>query len=344
MAIKKGLGKGLDALLGDYQQPPEESVKEIDVNLIDTNSSQPRKSFDKEKLDELANSIKNHGIVQPIVVRRTGERYTIVAGERRYRAARIAGLNKVPVVVKDMDDYQVMEVALIENIQREDLNPIEEATAIRFLMVQNDLTQEEVAERLAKSRPSIANTLRLLNLPEEIQQYLKDGKLQSGHAKVILSLPEKPMQFRLADRIAEGGVSVREAERLAKAMLQPGREKKKPEQPADTDLKFAEDRLRDRLGTKVSIQGSQSKGKVIIEYYSRDELNGIYDILIRESGREKKKPEQPADTDLKFAEDRLRDRLGTKVSIQGSQSKGKVIIEYYSRDELNGIYDILIRE
>ena len=282
MAIKKGLGKGLDALLGDYQQPPEESVKEIDVNLIDTNSSQPRKSFDKEKLDELANSIKNHGIVQPIVVRRTGERYTIVAGERRYRAARIAGLNKVPVVVKDMDDYQVMEVALIENIQREDLNPIEEATAIRFLMVQNDLTQEEVAERLAKSRPSIANTLRLLNLPEEIQQYLKDGKLQSGHAKVILSLPEKPMQFRLADRIAEGGVSVREAERLAKAMLQPGREKKKPEQPADTDLKFAEDRLRDRLGTKVSIQGSQSKGKVIIEYYSRDELNGIYDILIRE--------------------------------------------------------------
>ena len=255
MAIKKGLGKGLDALLGDYQQPPEESVKEIDVNLIDTNSSQPRKSFDKEKLDELANSIKNHGIVQPIVVRRTGERYTIVAGERRYRAARIAGLNKVPVVVKDMDDYQVMEVALIENIQREDLNPIEEATAIRFLMVQNDLTQEEVAERLAKSRPSIANTLRL---------------------------PEKPMQFRLADRIAEGGVSVREAERLAKAMLQPGREKKKPEQPADTDLKFAEDRLRDRLGTKVSIQGSQSKGKVIIEYYSRDELNGIYDILIRE--------------------------------------------------------------
>ena len=158
MAIKKGLGKGLDALLGDYQQPPEESVKEIDVNLIDTNSSQPRKSFDKEKLDELANSIKNHGIVQPIVVRRTGERYTIVAGERRYRAARIAGLNKVPVVVKDMDDYQVMEVALIENIQREDLNPIEEATAIRFLMVQNDLTQEEVAERLAKSRPSAFST------------------------------------------------------------------------------------------------------------------------------------------------------------------------------------------
>ncbi|MDY4397658.1 MAG: ParB/RepB/Spo0J family partition protein, partial [Eubacteriales bacterium] len=259
MAIKKGLGKGLDALLGDYQQPPQENVKEVDVYLIDTNSSQPRKSFDKEKLDELANSIKNHGIVQPIVVRRTGERYTIVAGERRYRAARIAGLDKVPVVVKDMDDYQVMEVALIENIQREDLNPIEEATAIRFLMDQNDLTQEEVAERLAKSRPSIANTLRLLNLPEEIQQYLKDGKLQPGHAKVILSLPEKPMQFQLADRIAEGGVSVREAERLAKAMLQPGREKKKPEQPVDTDLKFAEDRLRDRLGTKVSIQGSQSK-------------------------------------------------------------------------------------
>ena len=253
MALKKGLGKGLDALLGDYQQPPEESVIEIDVN-----------------------------IVQPIVVRRTGDRYTIVAGERRYRAARIAGLNKVPVVIKDMNDYEVMEVALIENIQREDLNPIEQAAAIRFLMDQNDLTQEEVAERLAKSRPSIANTLRLLNLPEEIQQYLREGRLQSGHAKVILSLPEKPMQFQLADRIAEGGISVREAERLAKAMTKPAHEKKKPEQPVDTDLRFAQDRLRDRLGTRVSIQGSQSRGKVIIEYYSSDELNGIYDILIRE--------------------------------------------------------------
>lgn len=282
MAVKKGLGKGLDALLGDYQQPPEDSVKEIDVNLIDTNSSQPRKSFDKEKLYELASSVKTHGIVQPIVVRRSGDRYTIVAGERRYRAARIAGLERVPVVIREMDDYEVMEVALIENIQREDLNPIDQAAAIRFLMDQNDLTQEEVAERLSKSRPSIANSLRLLNLPEEIQQYLKDGRIQSGHAKVILSLPEKPLQFQLADRITEGGISVREAERIAKAMLQPAREKKKPERPVDTDLKFAEDSLRERLGTRVSIQGSQTKGRVIIEYYSRDELNGIYDILIRE--------------------------------------------------------------
>lgn len=282
MAMKKGLGKGLDALLGDYQQPPQDSVLQVDVNLIDTNSSQPRKSFDKEKLYELSGSIKNHGIVQPIIVRSSGERYTIVAGERRYRAARMAGLDKVPVVVKDMDDYQVMEVSLIENIQREDLNPIDEAAAIRFLMDQQDLTQEEVAERLAKSRPSIANSLRLLNLPQEIQQYLKEGRIQTGHAKVILSLPEKPMQFQLADRIAEGGVSVREAERIAKAMLQPPKGKRKAERPVDTDLRFAEDRLRERLGTKVSIQGSQSKGKVVIEYYSRDELSGIYDILIRE--------------------------------------------------------------
>ena len=281
----KGLGKGLAALLGDdvIDSQEEKSSLFLPISQVESCASQPRKQFDPESLADLADSIREHGIIQPLTVRKLQSGYyQIIAGERRWRAARMAGLTQVPAIIIEADDRKAMELAMIENLQREDLNPIEEATAIRFLMVQNDLTQEEVAERLAKSRPSIANTLRLLNLPEEIQQYLKDGKLQSGHAKVILSLPEKPMQFRLADRIAEGGVSVREAERLAKAMLQPGREKKKPEQPADTDLKFAEDRLRDRLGTKVSIQGSQSKGKVIIEYYSRDELNGIYDILIRE--------------------------------------------------------------
>lgn len=281
MAMKKGLGKGLDALLGDYEEQ-QSSVMEVDVNQIDTNASQPRKSFDKEKLEELAASIRNHGIVQPIVVRKAGERYTIIAGERRYRAARLAGLSTVPVVVREMDDYEVMEVALIENIQRENLNPIEEATAIRFIMDQNDMTQEEVAARLAKSRPSIANTLRLLNLPWEVQELLKEDKLQTGHAKVILSLPERYMQVELADRIAKGGVSVREAERIAKSMTKPREEKKKPERPLDTDLGFAENSLRERLGTKVTIQGTQEKGKVIIEYYSRAELTGIYDILIRE--------------------------------------------------------------
>ena len=281
MAMKKGLGKGLDALLGDYEEQ-QSSVMEVDVNQIDTNASQPRKSFDKEKLEELAASIRNHGIVQPIVVRKAGDRYTIIAGERRYRAARLAGLSTVPVVVREMDDYEVMEVALIENIQREDLNPIEEATAIRFIMDQNDMTQEEVAARLAKSRPSIANTLRLLNLPWEVQELLKEDKLQTGHAKVILSLPERYMQVELADRIAKGGVSVREAERIAKSMTKPREEKKKPERPLDTDLGFAENSLRERLGTKVTIQGTQEKGKVIIEYYSRAELTGIYDILIRE--------------------------------------------------------------
>ncbi len=279
--MKKGLGKGLDALLGDYEEQ-QSSVMEVDVNQIDTNASQPRKSFDKEKLEELAASIKNHGIVQPIVVRKAGDRYTIIAGERRYRAARLAGLSTVPVVVREMDDYEVMEVALIENIQRENLNPIEEATAIRFIMDQNDMTQEEVAARLAKSRPSIANTLRLLNLPWEVQELLKEDKLQTGHAKVILSLPERYMQVELADRIAKGGVSVREAERIAKSMTKPREEKKKPERPLDTDLGFAENSLRERLGTKVTIQGTQEKGKVIIEYYSRAELTGIYDILIRE--------------------------------------------------------------
>ena len=166
MAMKKGLGRGLDALLGDYTAAPPEGVRQTDVYLIDTNADQPRKTFDEEKLRELADSIARHGMVQPIIVRQNGERFVIVAGERRFRAARMAGLTQVPVIVKALDDAEVMEVALIENLQRENLNPIEEAAAIRFLMEQHDLTQEEVAKRLAKSRPAIANSLRLLNLDE----------------------------------------------------------------------------------------------------------------------------------------------------------------------------------
>lgn len=176
MAMKKGLGRGLDALLGDYTAAPPEGVRQTDVYLIDTNADQPRKTFDEEKLRELADSIARHGMVQPIIVRQNGERFVIVAGERRFRAARMAGLTQVPVIVKALDDAEVMEVALIENLQRENLNPIEEAAAIRFLMEQHDLTQEEVAKRLAKSRPAIANSLRLLNLDDGVQDYVREGK------------------------------------------------------------------------------------------------------------------------------------------------------------------------
>ncbi len=279
MAMKKGLGRGLDALLGDYTQPTPEGVQELDIHLIDTNAGQPRKDFDQEKLQELADSIRQHGVVQPILLRQNGERYVIVAGERRFRAARLAGLEKVPAIVKDLDEAQVMEVALIENLQREDLNPIEEAAAIRFLMQQHDLTQEEVSKRLSKSRPAIANSLRLLTLPEPVQAYLRNGKLQAGHARALAGLQDPEAQAVLADKIVGEGLSVRAAESLAREQGQkPPRQKKEP--PAtDPDLAAAETSLREWLGTKVSIQGSSQRGRIIIEYYNAELLQGIYDLL-----------------------------------------------------------------
>ena len=279
MAMKKGLGRGLDALLGDYTQPTPEGVQELDIHLIDTNAGQPRKDFDQEKLQELADSIRQHGVVQPILLRQNGERYVIVAGERRFRAARLAGLDQVPAIVKDLDEAQVMEVALIENLQREDLNPIEEAAAIRFLMQQHDLTQEEVSKRLSKSRPAIANSLRLLTLPEPVQAYLRNGKLQAGHARALAGLQDPEAQAVLADKIVGEGLSVRAAESLAREQGQkPPRQKKEP--PAtDPDLAAAEASLREWLGTKVSIQGSSQRGRIIIEYYNAELLQGIYDLL-----------------------------------------------------------------
>lgn len=279
MAMKKGLGRGLDALLGDYTQPTPEGVQELDIHLIDTNAGQPRKDFDQEKLQELADSIRQHGVVQPIILRQKGERYVIVAGERRFRAARLAGLEKVSAIVKDLDEAQVMEVALIENLQREDLNPIEEAAAIRFLMQQHDLTQEEVSKRLSKSRPAIANSLRLLTLPEPVQAYLRNGKLQAGHARALAGLQDPEAQAVLADKIVGEGLSVRAAESLAREQGQkPPRQKKEP--PAtDPDLAAAEASLREWLGTKVSIQGSSQRGRIVIEYYNAELLQGIYDLL-----------------------------------------------------------------
>lgn len=279
MAMKKGLGRGLDALLGDYTQPTPEGVQQVDIRRIDTNAGQPRKDFDHEKLQELADSIRQHGVVQPILLRQNGERYVIVAGERRFRAARLAGLEKVPAIVKDLDEAQVMEVALIENLQREDLNPIEEAAAIRFLMQQHDLTQEEVSRRLSKSRPAIANSLRLLTLPEPVQAYLRNGKLQAGHARALAGLQDPEAQAVLADKIVGEGLSVRAAESLAREQGQkPPRQKKEP--PAtDPDLAAAEASLREWLGTKVSIQGSSQRGRIVIEYYNAELLQGIYDLL-----------------------------------------------------------------
>lgn len=229
-----------------------------------------------------------HGVVQPILVRPNGVRFTIIAGERRFRAARMAGLTHVPVVVRDMEDSAVLEVALVENLQREDLNPIEEAAGIRFLMQQHDLTQEEVSSRLGKSRPAIANSLRLLNLPESVQTLLRDGKLLPGHARALVTIKDASVQEALAKKISEEGLSAREAEARAKAAAEynsPDIEKRAPRKEklnADADLAEAEARLREKLATKVSILGSQNNGKLIIDYFSKEDLNLLYDLLMQE--------------------------------------------------------------
>lgn len=290
MAMKKGLGRGLDALLGDYTAAPPEGVRQTDVYLIDTNADQPRKTFDEEKLKELADSIARHGMVQPIIVRQNGERFVIVAGERRFRAARLAGLTQVPVIVKALDDAEVMEVALIENLQRENLNPIEEAAAIRFLMEQHDLTQEEVAKRLAKSRPAITNSLRLLNLDDGVQDYVREGKLSAGAARALVAVKDARKQRTLAQEASLRGLSVREVERRAHAANNEEEIRRmKAEQKAEAtrgcssnDLYAAQEQLRERLGTRVAINGTEEQGKLVIEYYSRDMLEGLYELLMRQ--------------------------------------------------------------
>jgi ParB family chromosome partitioning protein len=290
MAMKKGLGRGLDALLGDYTAAPPEGVRQTDVYLIDTNADQPRKTFDEEKLKELADSIARHGMVQPIIVRQNGERFVIVAGERRFRAARLAGLTQVPVIVKALDDAEVMEVALIENLQRENLNPIEEAAAIRFLMEQHDLTQEEVAKRLAKSRPAITNSLRLLNLDDGVQDYVREGKLSAGAARALVAVKDARKQRTLAQEASLRGLSVREVERRAHAANNEEEIRRmKAEQKAEAtrgcssnDLYAAQEQLRERLGTRVAINGTEEQGKLVIEYYSKDMLEGLYELLMRQ--------------------------------------------------------------
>lgn len=286
--MKTGLGRGLDALLDpltDISIEEEEkngSVLEINVRDIDTNREQPRKSFDTDALNELAASIKQHGIVQPLIVKKNGSRYTIVAGERRFRAARIAGLQQVPVITVDYDEEKMREVALIENIQRENLNPIEEAAAIKFLMQQHDMTQEEVSERIGKSRPAVANSLRLLNLPENVLDMVKDGRLSAGHGRAIAGVLEKDKQTLLAEESIRMGYSVRSLESRIKNMesgkiKKPAAKKDTVQTPAIAD---AEKNFREKLSTKVKITGDEKKGKITIEYFSKEDLQHIYECII----------------------------------------------------------------
>ena len=278
------LGKGLDSLFGSYESQENDVVRMISVNLIDNNPEQPRKQFNEEKLNELAESIRQHGIVQPLIVKKNGERYVIIAGERRFRAARIAELGEVPAIVRDMDGREVMEVALIENIQRENLNPIEEAAAIRFLMKEHDLTQDEVAKRLSKSRPAIANSVRLLQLPETVQEYLRAGKLMPGHARVLASIEDEALLEKTAEKCAEGGWSVRETEEQVKKAITLAELHKRPRRAKrlSNDLAAARNDLREKLGTKVDIQGDETRGKIIIEYFSDEGLQAVYEAIMGE--------------------------------------------------------------
>ena len=274
MAKKSALGKGLGALIPEAEE--QRNVQEADINKLYPNEEQPRKKFDEEKINALAESIKAHGIIQPIIVKKEGEFYKIIAGERRWRAAKVAGLKKVPIVEKELSQREIMEISLIENIQREDLNPVEEALAYKRLMEEFKLTQEEIAERVGKSRPAIANSLRILNLDERVLNYIINGNLSEGHGKIIVSIEDKELQFNIAKKVVEEGLNVRQTEKLVKEILENKKERKKKKEVHYRDV---EEKLQSFFGTKVKINNGKNKGKIEIEYYSDTDLQRILELL-----------------------------------------------------------------
>ena len=280
--MKKGLGRGLDALISSANTLNEgRSIVEIRLNEVEPNIEQPRKVFDQEKLETLAESIKEHGVVQPIIVRKEGSRYIIVAGERRWRASKLAGLKTIPVIIKDLSTREVMEIALIENLQREDLNPIEEAEAYQKLMEEYEMTQEEVAKIVGKSRAAIANSVRLLTLTNEIKEMLLDGRITSGHARTLITIPDMERQNELAKEIVEKNLSVREIEKLAALENKKSTPRKKPISKNNIEVTNLEEKLRTAYGTKINLVRGKNKGKIVFEYYSNDEFDRIIDILLK---------------------------------------------------------------
>lgn len=282
MARKGGLGKGLEALFADNTTADRAGTVTLKVSDIEPNRDQPRKEFNAEALENLADSIREHGVLQPLLVRPLSNgTYQLVAGERRWRAARMAGVSDVPVIIKEMSDQEVMEIALIENLQREDLNPLEEAEGYKALMETYNLTQDEVAQRVGKSRPVIANAIRLLNLPSDIAQYVAEGKISSGHARALLSIDDKEEQKRTADEIIQKGISVREVE-------QRGRAKAKPA-PAGKQITFRETildeieiALHNELGRTVKVrEGKDERGTLEIEYLNIDDLKDLANKLAK---------------------------------------------------------------
>ena len=296
MVAKRGLGKGLDSMIPDRGQRikketakvEEENVSRetlIGINEIEPNKSQPRKVFDEDTLQELADSIKQYGIIQPLVVQKKGELYEIIAGERRWRAARMAGLKKIPVIIREYTEQEIAEISLIENIQREDLNAIEEAMAYQRLIREFKLKQDELAERVSKSRTAITNSMRLLKLDERVQQMLIDDMISSGHGRALLAVEDGEQQYTLATKIMDEKLSVRETEKLVKKFLSAKEETEKqvvPVNPAENLIyRDLEEKLKNKIGTKVSVnRKNNGKGKIEIEYYSQDELERIIDMLM----------------------------------------------------------------
>lgn len=285
MSKKFALGKGLGALI------PEEVVEDashkslyISINKIKSDSDQPRKAFDSEKIVELAESIKTHGIIQPLILRKeSDEQYVIVAGERRWRAAKMAGIQEVPAIVMDLNDKDTLEISLIENIQRQDLNPIEEAMAYKKLINDFKITQEDLSKRIGKSRVAIANTMRLMNLDTRVQQYLIEGIISEGHGKVLLGIEDKDKQYDVAQKLIDEKWSVRYLEKLVKKINE-NKDKAKEEEELDIVTinpyyKELKDQLQNYFGTKVNISNKKNKGKIEIEYYSEDDLQRILDII-----------------------------------------------------------------
>ena len=301
MAVKRGgLGKGLDSLIPDTGKVSEKEKKvkvvekvvekivekpieiKLKINQVEPNREQPRKNFDEEALQELAESIKQFGILQPLIVQKRDDYYEIIAGERRWRAAKLAGLKEVPVVIREMTEQEIVEISLIENIQRENLNPIEEAAAYKRLLTEFNLKQEEVAERVSKSRTAVTNSMRLLKLDERVQQMVIEGMISTGHARALLAIEDGELQFQTATKIYNEKLSVRDVEKLVKNL---GKEKPaKKEENAQQKAVFQdlEEKMKAALGTKVSInRKNDQKGKIEIEYYSMDELERLMEIMMR---------------------------------------------------------------
>lgn len=288
MAPKKGLGKGLDSLIAKRVPEVAETTSDVsretllNINKVEPNPNQPRKRFNEDKLQELADSIKVHGIIQPLVVQKENDRYIIIAGERRWRAARLAGVKEVPVVIRDFTEQELYEVALIENIQRQDLDPIEEANAYSNLIKEHHLTQDEVAERVSKSRVAITNSLRLLKLDQRVQQMVIDELLTGGHARALISIEDPEEQYNLANRIFDEKLSVRETEKLVKKILHPKAvaEEEPVDEATEAIYRDLEENLKTIIGSKVKITRKPGgKGNIEIEYYSTDELDRIIDLL-----------------------------------------------------------------